>query len=119
LLIGSGESQERRSVMQLKLVDPATAHSSMTEYSIVVACNKCAGLHEMAICVTIPNGPVEKQSVGDLYVGKPLPKSLADLPNTSISCPKTGRQSTQKNLHQIFLVPTTNAFPKRRPKSED
>jgi antirestriction protein len=118
LLIGPGESQERRSAMQLKVSVP-TAHNSIPEYSIVVACNKCAGLHEMGICVTIPNGPVEKQSVGDLYVGKSLPKSLADLPNTSISCPKTGRQSTQKNLHQIFLVPTTNNSPKRRPKSEN
>jgi hypothetical protein len=105
--------------MQLKVSVPTTAHNSIPEYSIVVACNKCAGLHEMGICVTIPNGPVEKQSVGDLYVGKSLPKSLADLPNTSISCPKTGRQSTQKNLHQIFLIPTTNNSPKRRPKSEN
>jgi hypothetical protein len=105
--------------MQLKMSVPTTAHNAMAEYSIVVACNKCAGLHEVGICVTIPNGPVEKQSVGDLYVGKSLPKSLADLPNTSISCPKTGRQSTQKNLNQIFLVPTTNDSPKRRPKSGD
>jgi hypothetical protein len=105
--------------MQLKMSVPTTAYNTMAEYSIVVGCNKCAGLHEMGICVTLPNGPVEKQSVGDLYVGKTLPKSLADLPHTSISCPKTGRQSMQKNLHQIFLVPTTNDFPKRRPKSED
>jgi hypothetical protein len=118
LLIGPCESQERRSAM-LKMSVSTTAHNSIAEYSIVVACNKCAGLHEMGICVTIPNGPVQKQSVGDLYVGKGLPKSLADLPNTSVSCPKTGRQSTQKNLHQIFLVPTTNDSPKRRPKSED
>jgi len=104
--------------MQLKLAIegavPSMTDNSLTQYSIVVACNKCAGLHEMEICVTIPNGPVEKQSVGDLYDRQSLPKSLADLTNTSISCPKTGRQSTQKNLHQIFLVPTTNDSHKRR-----
>ena len=79
---------------------------STTEYRIVVTCNKCAGLHEMGISVPMENGPVDKQSIGNLYGGKGLPKSLANLSNTSISCPKTGRQSTQKNLHQIFLVPT-------------
>lgn len=94
--------------MQLKFAIEGvvpSAHNSTAQYSIVVACNKCAGLHEMGICVTIPNGPVEKQSVGDLYDGKSLPKSLANLTDTSISCPTTGRQSTQKDLHQIFLVP--------------
>jgi hypothetical protein len=92
--------------MQPKLAVPTITHNSIAQYTIVVACNKCAGLHETGISVAIPNGPIEKQSIGDLYVGKSLPKSLADLPNTSISCPKTGRQSMQKNLQQIFLVPT-------------
>lgn len=86
--------------------------NSKAQYSIVVACNKCAGLHETGICVTIEDGPVEKQSVGALYEGKSLPKSLADLANTSITCSKTGRQSTQKNLYQIFLVPSANDSPK-------
>ena len=86
--------------MQLKL--EGAVHST-TEYSIVVTCNKCAGLHEMGISVRMENGPVDKQSIGDLYDGKTLPKNLANLTNTSISCPKTGRQSTQKNHHQVFL----------------
>jgi hypothetical protein len=105
--------------MQPKLAVSTPEHNATAQYSIVVTCNKCAGLHETGISVPIPNGPVEKQSVGALYIGKSLPKSLADLPNTSISCPKTGRQSTQKNLNKIFLVPTTNDFPKTRPKSGD
>jgi hypothetical protein len=117
LRIGVGHRrQERRPIMQLKLPIDGTVPST-TEYSIVVTCNKCAGLHEMGISVTMGNGPAEKQSIGDLYDRKSLPKSLADLTNTSISCPKTGRQSTQKNLYQIFLVPTTNHFPKRHSKS--
>jgi hypothetical protein len=103
-------------IMQLKLAIEGTVHST-TEYSIVVTCNKCAGLHEMGISVTMENGPVDKQSIGDRYDGKGLPKSLANLTTTNISCPKTGRQSTQKNLHQIFLVPTTNDSPKRHTKS--
>ena len=91
---------------------PSRPHNSTAQYSIVVACNKCGGLHETGISVTIEHGPVTKQSVGALYEGKSLPKSLADLTNTSITCSKTGRQSTQKNLHQIFLVPSTHDSPK-------
>ncbi len=98
--------------MQLKLgiqeTPPLTARNSMSQYSIVVSCNKCAGVHEMGISVTMENGPAEKQSIGDLYDGKSLPKNLANLSQNSVTCPKTGRQSTQRNNHQIFLVPTKN-----------
>ena len=98
--------------MQLKLgiqeAPPLTARNSMSQYSIVVSCNKCAGVHEMGISVTMENGPAQKQSIGDLYDGKSLPKNLANLSQNSVTCPKTGRQSTQRNNHQIFLVPTKN-----------
>jgi hypothetical protein len=59
----------------------------------------------MGISVLLEDGPIAKQSIGALYKGKTLPKQLADLANNSVSCPKTGRQSTQKNTQQIFLVP--------------
>ncbi len=96
--------------MQLKFaIDetaPANARNSAAQYSVAVVCNKCAGIHEMGLLITLADGPVAKQSIGALYDGKSLPKSLANLANTSITCPKTGRQSTQKDHHQIFLVPT-------------
>jgi hypothetical protein len=60
----------------------------------------------MGISVTMEEGPADKQSIGNLYEGKTLPKSLADLTSRSISCPKTGKQSIQKNNQQIFLVPS-------------
>jgi hypothetical protein len=98
--------------MQLKFaIDdaaPSTARNSTAQYSIVVSCNKCAGMHEMGISVTMENGPASKQSIGELYDGRSLPKSLANLSQNSVTCPKTGRQSTQRNNHQIFLVPTKN-----------
>jgi hypothetical protein len=59
----------------------------------------------MAIPVILEDGPIEKQSIGYGYEGKILPKSLAHLISSSVSCPKTGRQSIQKDKHQIFLVP--------------
>ena len=102
--------------MQLKIPLEGRV-ASTTEYSIVVTCNKCAGLHEIGTSVPMENGPFDKQSIGALYDGKSLPKSLANLTSTSISCPQTGRQSTQKNLHQIFLVPTMNEPLNRHPKS--
>lgn len=62
----------------------------------------------MDISVVMEDGPFDKQSIGDLYNGKPIPKSLADLVHNSVTCPKTGRQSTQKDNHQIFLVPSNS-----------
>jgi hypothetical protein len=97
--------EEESSSMQLKRVTSAAAKSSSAGYEVFVSCNKCGGIHEMGISVVIENGPITKQSVGALYDGKPLPKILSDLSNNNISCPQTGRQSTQKNYHQIFLVP--------------
>jgi hypothetical protein len=73
--------------MQLKLAIEGAVPST-TEYSIVVTCNKCAGLHEMGILITMEDGPAAKQSIGKLYDGKTLPKSLENLTNTSISCPQ-------------------------------
>ena len=56
----------------------------------------------MAVSVMLNDGPIEKQSIGHVYNGRTLPKSLADLISRSVSCPKTGRQSIQKDKHQYF-----------------
>lgn len=85
--------------------DPSTTKSSQTLYEVLVSCNKCGDVHELGLSVVVEDGPVDKQSIGALYKGKAVPKNLADLANNSVSCPKTGRQSTQKNNQHIFLVP--------------
>jgi len=89
-----------------RLAVASTAKSSPTLYEVHVGCNKCGDVHNMGITVVVENGPATKQNISALYQEKSLPKNLADLANNSISCPKTGRQSTQKNNQQIFLVPT-------------
>ncbi len=98
--------------MQLKLnigeAVPSTEKRSHVQYRVVASCNKCGGVHEMGVSVVLDDGPFNKQSIGAHYKGKTLPKSLADLTNNSITCLKTGRQSTQKNNDQIFLVPSKN-----------
>jgi hypothetical protein len=98
--------------MQLKLdmgeAVASTKRHSQAQYRVVVSCNKCGGMHEMGISVMLDDGPIDKQSIGAQYKGKTLPKNLADLANNSVTCPKTGRQSIQKNNEQIFLVPPKN-----------
>jgi hypothetical protein len=94
--------------LKLKIDDGArsVAPRSPAEYGVLVSGNKRGGIHDMGISVAMQEGPADKQSIGDLYEGKALPKSLADLTSRSITCPKTGKQSVQKNNQQIFLVPT-------------
>jgi hypothetical protein len=94
--------------LKLKIEEGArsSARNSSAEYGVLVSCNKCGGLHDLGISVAMEDGPADQQSIGVLYEGKTLPKSLADLASRSITCPKTGKQSIQKNNQQIFLVPT-------------
>src|SRR5262245_29687655 len=83
----------------------STLRNSTAQYSIFVSCNKCAGVHGTVISITMENGPVDKQSIGEFYSGKRLPQRLATLSNQSFPCQLTGRQFIQKNTKQIFLVP--------------
>jgi len=94
---------------QLKLeveeVLSSTVGNSTAQYSIFISCNKCAGVHETGISITVENGPHDKQSIGAFYSGKSLPKTLATLSSQSFPCPLTGRQFIQKDTKQIFLIP--------------
>ena len=58
---------------------PSTAKNSRAQYRVFVSCNRCGGEHEMGISVVVENGPSDKQRISDLYNGKTLPQSLADL----------------------------------------
>jgi hypothetical protein len=106
------ESPKQRTIhimqLKLKIDDGARSIASKlpAEYGVLVSCNKCGGIHDTGIAVAMEEGPADKQSIADLYEGKTLPKILAELTNRSITCPKTGKQSIQKNNQQIFLVPT-------------
>jgi hypothetical protein len=98
--------------MQLKLgikeATPPTTTNSATQYSIFALCNKCGGTHDMAVSVILKDGPIDKQSIGDVYEDRNLPASLAKLCSMSVTCPTTGRGFIQKDNHQIFLVPAKN-----------
>jgi hypothetical protein len=91
--------------MQLKLSIGDATTSNERSYGVSVSCNKCGGIHEMEVSVTMTDGPIVMQSIASLFDGKALPKVLSDLSGNSVTCPKTGRQTWQKNTHHIFLVP--------------
>jgi hypothetical protein len=91
--------------MQLKLSIGDLTASIGKSYGVFASCNKCGGMHDMGVSVTMADGPLVKQSIASLYDGKTLPKILSELGSHNVTCPKTGRQSVQKNNHQIFLVP--------------
>lgn len=91
--------------MQLKLSIGDATTSNEKSYGVSVSCNKCGGIHEMEVSVTMTDGPIVMQSIASLFDGKALPKVLSDLSGNSVTCPKTGRQTWQKNTHHIFLVP--------------
>ena len=74
-------------------------------YGVSVSCNKCGDMHDMEVSVTMTDGPIIMQSIASLFAGKALPKVLSDLSGNSVTCPKTGRQTAQKNGHHIFLIP--------------
>jgi len=112
LLDGIASNGLYKAIMQLKLgikdATPPTPNNSAAQYSIFALCNKCGGTHNMGVSVILKDGPVEKQSIGNVYEDRNLPESLAKLSGMSTTCPATGRGSTQKDNHQIFLVPAKN-----------
>jgi hypothetical protein len=94
--------------MQLKLGikdAPPSRKSLAAQYSIVALCNRCGGMHAMGATVLLKDGPIGKQSIGQMYIDKNLPETVAKLSSKSITCPVTGRGFTQKDNQQIFLVP--------------
>jgi hypothetical protein len=98
--------------MQLKLgiKEPIPPNTKITaaQYSIFALCNKCGGTHDMAASVVLKDGPVEKQSIAQVYKDGKFRASLSKLSSQSVTCPVTGRRSTQKDNHQIFLVSAKN-----------
>ena len=116
-LTESPKQRTIRAIMQLKLgiqeAIPPTTQNSANKYSIFVLCNKCGGHHDMAVSVILKDGPVEKQSIAQVYKDGNLPASLTNLSSQSVTCPATGRRSTQKDNRQIFLVPGKTEQPRK------
>jgi hypothetical protein len=93
--------------MQLKL-GIETPQKTTSRYSVVALCNKCGGMHDMGVAITLKEGPTTRQSICAIYKDRSVPQNLANLANVSVTCPVTGRGFTQKDDRQIFLVPAEN-----------
>jgi hypothetical protein len=92
--------------MQLKLgikdAIPPSRKSLAAQYSIFALCNKCGRMHDVGATVLLKDGPIEKQSIGQVYKDRNLPESLAKLSSKSVTCPATGRGFTQEEPPNIF-----------------
>ena len=79
----------------------------MAMYRICAVCIACGGLHTMETTISLPVGPVNKQSIADAYANKDPPANLVGLKEIRVHCHKVGRHYAQKDDNKIFLVPIT------------
>ena len=80
--------------------------SNVGMYYISAVCNACGDLHTVGTAFSLPEGPVNKQSIADAYANKD-PPNLPALKEIRVHCHKTGRQYAQKDVKKVFLVPIT------------
>ena len=50
-------------------------------YDVYVFCDECNDSHDMSFCISLDDGPAEKESIENLYAGKELPSYFATLLN--------------------------------------
>ena len=79
----------------------------MAMYRVFAVCNACGDLHTTETTISLPAGPVNKQSIADAYPNKDPPANIAALKDMRVHCHKIGRQYAQKDDKKIFLVPIT------------
>lgn len=77
----------------------------MARYSVHVFCDECGDVHPMGISIELPDGPIDRASIADVYKGRDLPPNIVALINNRIVCPQTKRWVLQRNNNQVFLVP--------------
>ena len=86
----------------------------MPQYDVYALCNQCASVHPMGIGIYLNEGPLDKQSIGDIYQQKLRPPQVQALKFHKTLCLKTGKTFTQEDDNQIFLVPASTVIPQRR-----
>jgi hypothetical protein len=81
--------------------------SNVAMYQISAVCNACGDLHTVGTVLSLPEGPVNKQSIADAYANKDPPANITALKEIRVHCHKIGRHYAQKDGSKIFLVPIT------------
>ena len=82
----------------------------MPLYDVFVYCKDCRKEHPIGMIYRIEYGPVQKQSLGDIYQGEPLSPQAQAVEVHKTLCPKNGKMFTQQDHEKIFLVPTHQSF---------
>jgi hypothetical protein len=83
----------------------------MPQYSIYVSCNQCGGEHPMGVGIHLDQGPEDRQSIGDVYQGEPLPPQVSAIAGHKCLCLRTGKLFTQEDSKRVFLVPVPWRLP--------
>jgi hypothetical protein len=60
--------------------------------------------HRRGIVLPLDDGPSVRASIGTTYAGKKLPTILANLGPNVLTCPQTGKLTSQKDNYKVFLV---------------
>jgi hypothetical protein len=76
------------------------------QYDIYALCTECGAVHPMRIRIHLDEGPMEKQSISEIYRGKTRPPQLQAVDGHKVLCLKTGRMFVQESHDQVFLVPS-------------
>ena len=77
----------------------------MADYDIYFYCDDCKDTHPAGIKIPIKGGPPIRTSIGAFYATNRPPAKITNLIDSRVLCPKAGKLFTQKDMHQIFLVP--------------
>lgn len=78
-------------------------------YEIHLFCDHCSQTHGLGIALSLNDGPVKKESIGNAYEGKDIPDVIKQNIHSNITiCPNTRKpivQVSTPNYYNSFLVP--------------
>ena len=77
----------------------------MPTYDLSVRCKDCGLDHPVLLRLYIDDVPERKQSLAELFHGRPVPPQVKAIRWHQALCPKTGRKIPLENDNDIFLVP--------------
>jgi hypothetical protein len=75
-----------------------------TTYLVRFICNECSDLHPMRFVLPLEDGPPARASMSATYAGKALPALLANVGANTVTCPKTGKLTSQKDNDDECVV---------------
>ena len=81
---------------------------NMAMYRLYAHCVFCDEGHPFPFAVSLRINSGTKGSVGEIYKGRQLPRDIENIMNNIIQCPKSGSLFMQKNLSEVYLIPTTS-----------